>query len=562
MTEQLPAVVTIPDLPLATTLSSSALFEAAQTTNSVGESVAVTIQQIMTSAFGGLPIGGTVGQFLGKSSATNFASGWVSLSSQVSASTGIAIAGSTSLSVSLSTIAGLSVLGVAGTATSAPIQITASGGSLVLQSNAGGTGLLFGSIASALPGPFQTTSLAVNQVLIGNGTNAIQVSGVGTAAWPLVGNGTALAPSFAVLSVPGGGINTTTLTLNGVLYGNGTSTPGITAAGATGSVLNVLAGVPAFTTSPTIATSVTVPLIVGGSSTTQTLTHKTTTGVGTTGADHIFLVGSNGATEAMRVTNTGNLGLGVTLPGAKLVISNTSTNTNPPTAALFQVVGDTNSTVVAGIDGYTSIPVLQFRKAAGSAGGPAAVLTGTLLFSFGSAGYNGTAFSSNALAIAGTAMETWNTTSNGAAIDIFATANGTSSLGVKVVARFQSGIQVGTPTGGDKGAGSINVSGDIYKNNTAYTNPDYVLEFAYGNGIVNKFFNHDGAQNYTGRLGLPQLREYTRTHLRLPRITDEPLGLFQRGDVVLEKIEELTLDMLDLHDRITNLETRAKTASF
>lgn len=42
------------------------------------------------------------------------------------------------------------------------------------------------------------------------------------------------------------------------------------------------------------------------------------------------------------------------------------------------------------------------------------------------------------------------------------------------------GIQVGSPTGGDKGSGTINVSGDIYKNNTAYTNPDYVFEQYFG----------------------------------------------------------------------------------
>lgn len=43
------------------------------------------------------------------------------------------------------------------------------------------------------------------------------------------------------------------------------------------------------------------------------------------------------------------------------------------------------------------------------------------------------------------------------------------------IATFKTGVQIGAPVGGDKGAGSLNVATDIYKNNTAYTNPDYVF---------------------------------------------------------------------------------------
>lgn len=45
--------------------------------------------------------------------------------------------------------------------------------------------------------------------------------------------------------------------------------------------------------------------IIGGTATTSTLTFKTTTGIGATGADHIFQVGNNGATEAVRILNSG-----------------------------------------------------------------------------------------------------------------------------------------------------------------------------------------------------------------------------------------------------------------
>jgi Chaperone of endosialidase len=55
--------------------------------------------------------------------------------------------------------------------------------------------------------------------------------------------------------------------------------------------------------------------------------------VGTTGADIIFQVGNNGATEAMRVLNSGNVGIGTTTPGYPLQVRTTST-TNANTISM------------------------------------------------------------------------------------------------------------------------------------------------------------------------------------------------------------------------------------
>jgi hypothetical protein len=68
----------------------------------------------------------------------------------------------------------------------------------------------------------------------------------------------------------------------------------------------------------TLVTSLTTPLIVGGTTTTSPLTFKTTSGVGTTGADMHFLVGNNGATEAMTILNNGNVGIGIASPATSL----------------------------------------------------------------------------------------------------------------------------------------------------------------------------------------------------------------------------------------------------
>lgn len=77
-------------------------------------------------------------------------------------------------------------------------------------------------------------------------------------------------------------------------------------------------GVAVFGTTPVFTTNITTPLILGGSGTTQTLTYQTTSGVGATGADHIFLVGNAGATEAMRILNSGLVGIGVAAPATLL----------------------------------------------------------------------------------------------------------------------------------------------------------------------------------------------------------------------------------------------------
>ena len=74
---------------------------------------------------------------------------------------------------------------------------------------------------------------------------------------------------------------------------------------------------PATAFSPSIVT----PLIIGGADTISTLTYKTTTGVGKTGARHIFLVGNNGATEAMTILNNGFMGIGTTSPSYTLDVS-------------------------------------------------------------------------------------------------------------------------------------------------------------------------------------------------------------------------------------------------
>jgi len=61
-----------------------------------------------------------------------------------------------------------------------------------------------------------------------------------------------------------------------------------------------------------VQTNTTTPLLIGGDTTTSTLTYRTTSAAGITGARHIFQVGNNGATEAMTILNNGNIVLNST----------------------------------------------------------------------------------------------------------------------------------------------------------------------------------------------------------------------------------------------------------
>lgn len=215
MSNAYPAVVTIPDLPAGTTLSGAELLEAVQTSGGVGQSIQISVSQI-GSAVGGLPVGGGTGQFL-QSSGTGLVTQWANIASNVLASTGLAKSGSTTVSLSLASTAGLSVLGVGAAGSAVPAPIVGTADQVLIITHAGNTAQ-FGAVNLA-------TSAAVTGVLSTSNMTAVNLAGAG-------GGGVQ-----GVLPVPNGGTNTSTLTSFGVIYGQGTSTVGITAAGATSQLL-------------------------------------------------------------------------------------------------------------------------------------------------------------------------------------------------------------------------------------------------------------------------------------------------------------------------------------
>jgi len=113
------------------------------------------------------------------------------------------------------------------------------------------------------------------------------------------------------------------------------------------------------------------------------------------------------------------------------------------------------------------------------------------------------------------------------------------------------GMQIGSPTGGDQGAGTLNVDIDIYKDGVAYNNPDYVFEHWLTGDIV-KFADKPGADEYES-LSIHKARDYIAENMHLPGMGG-PGGIFIKGERLLEWIERLTIYLFEHEDRLAVLE--------
>jgi hypothetical protein len=297
-----------------------------------------------------------------------------------------------------------------------------------------------------------------NQVVINDGTGALSseaqlaVSRGGTGAATAGNNlifagptsGGPLAPAFRALAAsdmpaPGGDvagtfaattISAATVTgkaLTGYVSGAGTVAAADTILGAI-QKLNGNNALNAPIVSPTFTGTVIAPLVEGGTTATSTLTYRTTSGVGATGADHIFQVGNNGATEAMRILNSGNVGIGTTAPSTELDV--VSTQSSDPR-------GITASQYSAG--GYGA--VFMGRKASGIPTAPTAVTNGAWLVGFEAGGYDGSGWVYPGFA----GFVTNGTISAGSVPADFHINTGTSGLGVERL-RVTSAGNVGIGT--------------------------------------------------------------------------------------------------------------------
>lgn len=301
---------------------------------------------------------------------------------------------------------------------------------------------------------------------------------------------------------------------------------------------------------------------------------------GTTWYDAIDVMAGSGLAKA-------NYGLSVT-GGDIMVGNNTPTaplTITPQTAALPTPQGGTQIHGVGAngtgpslqLNAYAAGSTLRFYRADTGLGSESALASGDVIGAINALGYDGSIYSGGAAYQNYAAVGAWTTSNHGTVIQFGTTPQGSTtrttvmSLYAGVVVgngttdpgagnlTVGGAIEVGAPTGGVPGAGSINVAGGVYLNNSAYTNPDFVFE-RYFTGKVERFADRPRAATYRGLPALDDLAAYVRETLRLPGIDDRPTDVFERADIALEKIEELTLYILQLHRRLMCLEGRSEDA--
>ena len=185
-----------------------------------------------------------------------------------------------------------------------------------------GTAAVTGTLGLSNGGTNASLTASNGGIIYSTASAMAVLSGTATANQVLL-SGSSSAPSWSTATYPA------TTTVNQLLY-SGTANVVSGLATANSSILVTSgAGVPSWSTTlpaHTVTTSVTVPLVIGGSGTTGTqLTLQTTTGIGTTDA-FAFKGGNNGATTFATLAAAG---LAVTSTGANALAVGPSGTTTP-----------------------------------------------------------------------------------------------------------------------------------------------------------------------------------------------------------------------------------------
>jgi hypothetical protein len=158
----------------------------------------------------------------------------------------------------------------------------------------------------------------------------------------------------------------------------------------------------------------------------------------------------------------------VTLTSQSGVASPTPQSAGGVINPMLQIVGNNTQFVGIELDSFGSEGnTIVGMTMGGTAASPAATGTGAGMWNLNAGGYDGTAYSVSQASINMTATAAWTTSTHETKVMIQATPVGSTTK--SLVATFQAGIQVGSPTGGDKGAGTLNAAGSVYSNGTALT---------------------------------------------------------------------------------------------
>ena len=156
--------------------------------------------------------------------------------------------------------------------------------------------------------------------------------------------------------------------------------------------------------------------------------------------DNAGTLGDSAITEI-----SGNVGIGTTTPGSKLVVSaNSATLPAASGVARFADADGVQTAVFA--DAFGTNPVFNVRRANGTAAAPSAVQANQLLGVIGASGYGASAYAGTRARVGFFASENWTNTANGSYLTFNTTANGTNTAGGNERMRIDSSGNVGIGT--------------------------------------------------------------------------------------------------------------------
>jgi hypothetical protein len=244
----------------------------------------------------------------------------------------------------------------------------------------------WGTLGISGGGTGQTAALTQYGVVYGASTTAMGITAAGTTGQVLVATTgaapswgsitsvtsitfgtTGLTPSTATtgavtvagtLVAANGGTGQSSYAVGDLLYASTTTALSRLADVAIGSIL-VSGGVstaPAWSASPTITTSITTPLHIGGTTASSTLTLQSTSGVGTTDSI-LFKVGNNGAVTGMTISTTGAVTTASTISDS---IGNVRTIVQNTQSTAYTLVATDNGKYISISTGGVTVPASIF----------------------------------------------------------------------------------------------------------------------------------------------------------------------------------------------------------
>lgn len=207
------------------------------------------------------------------------------------------------------------------------VSVTNGSGTITI-ANTGVTSLTAGTAisVSASTGGVTVTNTGVTSAVASTG---ISVSGAtGAVTFSNTGVTSAVAGTGISVSSATGAVTFSNNGVTGLTAGTNISLSGSTG-GVTVSTVN----------NPVFSTSVTSPLVIGGTTTSSTLTLQSTSGAGATDSI-LFKVGNNGATTAMSIATGGTVTIGGIAAIGTLTLTNALTPANGGTGLTSYTAGD------------------------------------------------------------------------------------------------------------------------------------------------------------------------------------------------------------------------------